>query len=97
MAIQKNFSSINLNMDFENAYYKIDNININNKIISYQIEIYPSIDVRNNGNRPIDFLHKGDIHISELDKYEGDNIIAKLYNISKIAIPEFQQGELLDV
>lgn len=98
MALQTNFESERIGMTFPESYQRVNNVVIRDKKVDFEIEIYASAEASTSGAKPIGSFIKNNIDMSELDAYTGDDLIAKIYNMAKEIVPEYQDNEnLIDV
>lgn len=98
MAIEKKHKVIQYGIDINESYHRVNNIMINNQLVDYVIEIYISKEARYLNSTPVDAVYMNGIPFHVIMTAEGDDIIAKVYNFSKKAIPEYRnKEELIDV
>lgn len=88
MAIQKSINIQHLGLSLADAYHKIDDIFIANKQVRFVVKSYVSKEARDNMASTINITNLT-IQYDELLKYEGDDLIAKLYAFTKSIHPEF--------
>lgn len=92
MAIKSSYFSTLFHVELENSYQKIDNVRINNNNVSFDLHIYASKEARDANAQPITNAPFG-LPLAQLDTYQGDNIIAKLYDFCKNAHPMYLTKE----
>lgn len=95
MAIQTSYSATKFGIILNESYHKINNVTIINKSINYEIEIYASLEAKNAGATPVNSFFVNGLLFSEVNDFEGENILAKLYNISKQIVEEYRGDESL--
>lgn len=88
MAIQKPTTLEHFGLVLENAYHKIDDISLSNKHVRFSVKTYASKEARDALASPINTVINA-ITFDDLQAYEGDDIIAKLYTFTKTVNPEF--------
>lgn len=91
MAIQKTITIQHFGLVLENAYHKIDDIFISNKQVNFAVMTYASKEAKDNAAGSVSTFKSG-ISLEQLETYDGDNIIAKLYNFIKAVHPEYKEG-----
>lgn len=96
MAIKVQHHVRSYQIELPESYHKIDDIRIRNNIVEYTILMFASQDARVNLAQPIDVMSNG-ISLDSLNDYEGDNIVAKLYNYTKSDFPLYAGKSLENV
>lgn len=89
MAIKSTFFSNTFHQFFDKAYQKIDNVRIAKGTVSFDLLVYASQEAKIADAAPLATLGFA-IEFAALDLYEGDNIIAKLYDVTKKEHPLFK-------
>lgn len=98
MAIQTSYSSTQFGITLNESYHRINNVKIINKAINYEIEIYASKEARDSGAVPVNSFYVTSIYFSDINSLEGEDILAKLYNLSKQIVEAYINNEsLIDV
>jgi hypothetical protein len=98
MAIQTTHSSTKFGITLNESYHKINNVMIINKMVNYEIEIYASLEAKNLGATPVNSFFVNGVPFSEISTFEGEDILAKLYNLSKQIVQEYIENKsLIDV
>lgn len=96
MAIKSKYFSTQFHVEFENSYQKIDNIRINNNNVSFDVYVYATQQSRDINAQPVSNMPYG-LPLDTLDLFQGDNIVAKLYDFCKKEHPMYKvEGIVLE-
>jgi hypothetical protein len=90
MAIQKTITVQHFGLVLENAYHRIDDIYISNKQVNFSIKTFVSKEARDNNAGEV-AINKSGLSLETLQTFDGDDIIAKLYNFIKSIHPDFKE------
>ena len=89
MAIQSTYFSTIFHVELPESYNKINNVRINDNVVSFDVLVYTSKEARERQAQPVANLPFG-VSLVDLNAFEGDNIIAKLYDCIKRMHPMYQ-------
>lgn len=89
MAIQSNYFSATFHVELPESYNKISNVRINEGKVSFDVLVYANKEAKDRNAQSIINLPFS-IPLENIEAFEGDNIIAKLYDCAKRMHPMYQ-------
>jgi uncharacterized protein YbaA (DUF1428 family) len=92
MAIQKETIIDRFGITLPETYCKIDSVHINrDQTVTFSINVYSDAAARDANAQPLHEDHEV-VKLSDLNVYEGNDILAKLYAFAKDKMPAYKSG-----